>query len=66
MAIIMERKEIDKIRANGKYDKYASDMDIAEDVMEAYGCNGSNRFPFCNCEIVAKEKNGDTILEVAS
>ena len=66
MAIIMKRKEIDKIRANGKYDKYVSDMDIAEDVIDTYYRSGSNRFPFCNCEIVAEEKNGDTVLEVAS
>ena len=66
MSIIMKRKEIDKIRANGKYDQYVSDMDIAEDVRVAYERSGSMRFPFCNCEIVAEEKNGDTVLKVAS
>lgn len=66
MAIIMKRKEIEKIRSRGNFDQYVSDMDIAEDVRVAYERSGSNRFPFCNCEIVAEEKNGDTVLKVAS
>jgi len=66
MAIIMERKEIDKIRANGKYDKYVSDMDIAEDVRVAYERARSMRFPFCNCEIVAEQQSDEIVFKVAS
>jgi len=66
MAMLMNRKEIEKIRSRGNFDQYVSDMDIAEDVIVAYERSGSMRFPFCNCEIVAEEKNGDTVLKVAS
>jgi hypothetical protein len=66
MAMLMNRKEIEKIRSRGNFDQYVSDMDIAEDVIVAYERSGSNRFPFCNCEIVAEEKNGYTVFKVAS
>jgi len=61
----MQRKEIDRIRARNDYSKYVSDMDIAEDVLAAYERCGTDRFPFCNCEIVARMQDGDTVFEVA-
>lgn len=64
--LIMNRKEIEKIRSKSNFDQYVSDMDIAEDVRVAYERSGSNRFPFCNCEIVAEQKSDEIVFKVAS